>query len=242
VAGLVGSLSALAAVGNLYVSRRNLQQQRELEEQRAQDNALPAYVDQIVQLLNDTDRPLREAKLGEEVNILARVRTLTVLSRLDGRHKGSVVQFLYTSNLIDRVNPVVSLEGADLREAELALAELIDANLYEANLSGANLSGANLYEAKLPAANLHAANLSGANLPGAQLVGADLSRSRLIQADLSGADLGAANLSGANLYKARNITNEQLNQQTSYLEGATMPNGQKYEDWLKDRELRKQNK
>ena len=35
LAGVVGSLSALAAVGNLYISRRNLQQQRELEEQRA---------------------------------------------------------------------------------------------------------------------------------------------------------------------------------------------------------------
>ena len=45
VAGVVGSLSALAAVGNFYISRRNLQQQRELEEQRAQEEALLVYLD-----------------------------------------------------------------------------------------------------------------------------------------------------------------------------------------------------
>src|SRR5215213_3532601 len=37
VAGLVGSITALAAVGNLILSRRNLQQQRELDDRRAQD-------------------------------------------------------------------------------------------------------------------------------------------------------------------------------------------------------------
>jgi hypothetical protein len=34
-----------------------------------------------------------------------------------------------------------------------------------------------------------------------------------------------------------NVTVEQL-QQADTLEGATMPNGQKYEEWLKDREIR----
>jgi hypothetical protein len=32
------------------------------------------------------------------------------------------------------------------------------------------------------------------------------------------------------------ITNEELEQQAASLEGATVPDGQKYEDWLKDRE------
>jgi hypothetical protein len=34
---------------------------------------------------------------------------------------------------------------------------------------------------------------------------------------------------------ATGITNEQLEQQGSTLEGATMPNGQKYEDWIKSK-------
>jgi hypothetical protein len=52
-------------------------------------------------------------------------------------------------------------------------------------------------------------------------------------ADLREADLRYANLSGANLTDA-NVTQWQLEQARS-LEGATMPNGQKYEDWLEDR-------
>jgi uncharacterized protein YjbI with pentapeptide repeats len=60
-------------------------------------------------------------------------------------------------------------------------------------------------------------------------------------ADLSGADLSDANLSQANLsnavlVRATGITNKQLEKQAFTLEGATMPNGQKYEDWLKSKE------
>ncbi len=44
-----------------------------------------------------------------------------------------------------------------------------------------------------------------------------------------------ADLSGANLSEALGITNEELEQQAESLEGATMPNGQKYEDWLKSK-------
>ncbi len=46
-----------------------------------------------------------------------------------------------------------------------------------------------------------------------------------------------ADLSGANLKNAT-ITEEQLAVCES-LDGATMPNGQKYEEWLKDREARR---
>jgi uncharacterized protein YjbI with pentapeptide repeats len=53
-------------------------------------------------------------------------------------------------------------------------------------------------------------------------------------ADLSDAELGDAALSNANLTNAK-VTYEQLSK-CSTLQGATMPNGQKYEDWLKSRE------
>ena len=60
--------------------------------------------------------------------------------------------------------------------------------------------------------------------------------------DLRGAYLGEANLRAANLSAAhvsetnlRGGTNEELEQQAKTLEGATMPNGQKYEDWLKSK-------
>ena len=48
-------------------------------------------------------------------------------------------------------------------------------------------------------------------------------------------------MESAHLIGARGITNEALYKQTRFLEGATMPYGQqKYEDWLKDREGRKE--
>jgi uncharacterized protein YjbI with pentapeptide repeats len=53
-------------------------------------------------------------------------------------------------------------------------------------------------------------------------------------ADLSGAHLSGANLSGANLFEARGWTEGQLSEART-LVGATMPNGQKYEDWLKSK-------
>ena len=55
-------------------------------------------------------------------------------------------------------------------------------------------------------------------------------------ADLSGAPLSGADLSYANLSNAEGVTNQQLERETSSLFQATMPNGQKYEDWLKSRE------
>jgi uncharacterized protein YjbI with pentapeptide repeats len=64
---------------------------------------------------------------------------------------------------------------------------------------------------------------------GAGLNDADLSNANLSGADLSNANLSGANLSGANL-KGTDVTEEQLAKCKS-LEGATMPNGQKYAEW-----------
>jgi uncharacterized protein YjbI with pentapeptide repeats len=85
-----------------------------------------------------------------------------------------------------------------------------------------------LYESGLisggrPVLVLTGANLSGANLSGTNLRGINL----------RGAYLGEAVLSEADLMGAVEITNEKLKQEAKSLTGATMPNGQKYEDWLK---------
>jgi uncharacterized protein YjbI with pentapeptide repeats len=77
-----------------------------------------------------------------------------------------------------------------------------------------------LREAVLESACLRNAYLAGADLREAQLDGADLTKTYLRDADLTG---------------CRGISNEQLEKQASSLEGATMPNGQKYEDWLESK-------
>jgi uncharacterized protein YjbI with pentapeptide repeats len=58
----------------------------------------------------------------------------------------------------------------------------------------------------------------------------------LRQAQFCDAWLHAVNLSGADLEGAKGITSEELDQQAYSLAGATMPDSQKYEDWLKDKE------
>src|SRR5919112_1726525 len=173
--------------------------ERELAEQRAQDEALQAYLDQMSQLILDRQlleieqgNPMHEQ--GDPVHTLAQARTSTAILRLDAEHNESVTHFLINSGLAVR------------SEASARL------------LRGSTLSHAKLSGAHLPNADLGDADLSGA----------DLSDAILVNANLSGAVLENANLSGA-----EGITNEELEQQAVSLEGANMPNAQKYGDWLK---------
>jgi hypothetical protein len=183
-AGLVGTLTALAALGNLYFSRMNLQnaretlqQQRVLDDRRAQDEAIQAYLEQMSKLMGDEDAPLRFSREGDEVvgdkvrevRTLARAHTLTVLRRLYPDRKRNVLNFLYEADLIKLPQPVIDLGSPDFE-----------------------------YSA----------------------------------ADLSGADLSGADLTGADLRGALGVTEEQLDL-VWRLEGAIMPNGKKFEDWIK---------
>jgi len=131
-----------------------------------------------------------------------------------------------------------TLDEANLTNATLQLADLSNASLQHANLSHAALQNADLSSAESTAdlqdaplwfLKKEATNLTDANLSHAALQDADLSN-----AYLSGADLTDANLTDADLIEAKGWTMEQLTAARS-LEGATMPNGQKYEDWLKSK-------
>src|SRR5215204_3184423 len=109
--------------------------------------AWQAYLDQMTELI--LEKNLRDSKEESEVRTLARARTLTVLGRLGPDRKRSVVQFLYESVLVQKGNPIIDLENADLSEADLSLDNLSEADLSDANLRGANLSDGNLNEADL---------------------------------------------------------------------------------------------
>ena len=153
----------------------NTQLRDQTEQAIASDNqreaALQGYIDSMSELL--LHEKLRESEPGAEVRNIARVRTLTILPRLDANRKRSVLQFLHESGLIEKGKNIIDLSGADLnkadlRDATLSYANLLWANLYYATLSGADLSGAllsyaNLFAAKLIEADLSTANLSTAN-------------------------------------------------------------------------------
>ena len=215
---------AVIAAGGLWFNQQQKRRELQIADQRAQDEALQAYLDQMSQLLTDKDRPLRRAQPGDNLSAVAWARTLTVLTRLDGRRRGSVVQFLSESGLINWNRRILSLSGADLREADLSIANLKFADLQHTHLGSANLYGA----------GLSMANLRGANLRGANLRWADLSMANLSMANLSNTYLRDANLTLTNLSGAQGASEKRLAECES-LKGATLPNGQKYEEWLIDK-------
>jgi uncharacterized protein YjbI with pentapeptide repeats len=250
---------AVIAGGGLWFNAQQRDREQRTANERAQDEALQAYLDQMSSMLiPNTDQPsLYKARPGDSLSSVARARTLTVLPRLDGGRKARVVQFLYESGLIAKDHLILDLHSADLSYANLRGAQLSFANLSsKADLSSANLSEAVLREAKLSFANLRDANLRDADLfqailrcadlsyadlsydadlKSADLSGANLSGTNLSEVDLSGADLSGADLSGAYLTGVKGQTHALLEAQAKSLEHATMPNGQKYEDWLKDK-------
>jgi uncharacterized protein YjbI with pentapeptide repeats len=199
------------------------------------------------------------AILGLDAQHNVSVTRFLIDSGLAVRSKTSA-RLLRESTLSDATLSGAHLPNADLGDADLNGADLSDALMVNANLIGTDLSGADLSDAlldnadlvaNLPNAGLSSARLIGADLSGANLLGADfydanligaeLSDAVLLKANLSNADLDNANLSGANLIGAdlrgaEGITNMELDQQAASLEGATMPDGQKYEDWLKSKD------
>lgn len=244
-AAVVGSLTALAAIGNLYISRRNLQQQRELNERRAQDDVLQDYFKQMGDLLTEQDLLTTDRA---DIKSLARALTFTLARRLDGSRKGQLIIFLYEAALIDIRKgkepvlhlPLIDLSGvilprAEIYYAQLAFADLSSADFSEATLAHCNFSMANLSNANLRKAPDLGSDFSGADLTGADLSGANLPGAKLTVYTLSGANFERAILYGAQVTdRSGNIvTDEELDAECKSLKGATLPNGQKYEEWLK---------
>jgi hypothetical protein len=230
-AGLVAAITAAVGLLNLRLTRRNLEQQRELEDQRAeqqreleyqrahgqrmigeqrvQQDALQSYLEQITQLVHEGLR--NEAPLSP-LRELVRGRTVALFWQLDQIRKRALLQTLHEAGLIrNEEYPIIGLSGADL--------------------SGAYLRELNLKETKLDGADLKGADLSKACLRGADLGGADLG---VYDRTEKAAELTDADLSNANLTHAK-VTKVQLGSCRS-LAGATMPDVQNYEDWIKDKE------
>jgi hypothetical protein len=253
----------MLAVGVFLLSQRQKQHedriqqaQKEREEeaaiQRAQDEALRAYLDQMSDLI--VDREMRKKPDVPDLRRLAQARTLAILLGLDKDRKRRPLKLIYELSLIMKEEPILNLKNAGLDTADLSEITLHDACLREVDLRLANLSGADLKGSDLGGADLRGANLSNANLSDTVLVGANLlpydetqpaklnapnllngadpsdidsSNDHLTPTNLGGADLSNADLSGAYLTGA-GVSEEQLATCKS-LQGATMPDGSKHD-------------
>jgi uncharacterized protein YjbI with pentapeptide repeats len=127
------------------------------------------------------------------------------LRGLDPHRKEQLVRFLYEAGLITGASPLIPLKGAWLWDAELSGWDWRDINLADTVLNGAKFQDSDLSDAKLSGSDLGASNLSGAILDGTDLT------------------------------DAKGITPEQLENQAKSLKGAIMPDGKKYEDYLKSK-------
>jgi len=203
-------------------NKRQHDTELEISTDNQREAALQAYIDNISELL--LDKNLRESAENNEVRNIARVRTLTVLSRLDDVRKRTVLQFLHESGLIAKGKSIIDLHGADFRQADLGGAGLLSSSSLDySHLEGANLSFADLRGADLRGADLGRANLEGTQLCLAHLEGAWLLSANLRGADLKGAFLDKAHLRQTDLTEAR-VTMAQLNKAKS-LQGAILPDG-----------------
>lgn len=207
---------AVLAGGAVLYNQQAAKREEVSREDRYREEALQKYFDEMSELL--LEHGLREAleewdSSGDvppsPVVDVAQTRTVTVLSRVDEKRRDEVLRFLNSAELL--AGPKGILRRAHLAEIDLTNAYLYKANLSKANLFKADLSGSFPIEADLRRATLNKAMLRGTFLTLANLSGASLE-----DADLSGANLEVATVLSSQLRKAKS------------LDGATMPNGQKY--------------
>ncbi|HEX9987370.1 MAG TPA: pentapeptide repeat-containing protein [Chloroflexia bacterium] len=185
------------------IEAERIAEEHRLQDDRIRDALLREYLDRMSDLL--ITHKLGSSNEGDPERLVARARTVTILNALgqDGARKGNIVRFLYEAKLLNKANPIVNLQGADLRHAGLIGANLSEANLNVTNLIEADFRGAKLNRADLSGADLSGAKLNRADLSGADLSGAFLENAKLNWADLSGANLKWTSLNGANLSRGK---------------------------------------
>ena len=221
--------------------------------ERAQVESQQAYLKEMGELLSQNPR-VRDlaAENQEDLRILARAHTLTVLSGLNPARQQVVLNYLGETRLLKAVGLADALDthtsqaslevpapsrdieadpqSTDPQSTDPQSTDPDETELGRAYLGRVDLSGSKLEDVEFDAADLGGADLRGAKLADVCLDKADLGGADLRGADLRGADLrraslSGASLSGADLREVKGLTEEQLLAAHS-LEGATMPNRQ----------------
>jgi hypothetical protein len=253
---------AALGVGTLMLNRQMSQRDETARAERAEKEKLEREVRTEEERLEREDRYMEETlqhyfdtiselllrhdfwdNLGSFVGDVARIRTVTVLRRINAERRNEVVNFLRSAALL---GPKGLLSHVDMSNIDLSQTDLHGIYLDASTLDGANLSRSDLSMSYLRKASLREVNLRGTNLFGADLNGASLYKANLRRANLAGAEMGAivsdadmseANLDGIDLSEAvltgTIVTLTQLRQAKS-LKGAIMPNARPYRSGMLD--------
>ena len=185
---------------------KNIDEQRDFE--KNQETNINNYLESMTKLLLENN--LKSASRNDEVQIVARTKTLMMLQKADKNRKALIIQFLFESGLID-TEPIVDLNGADISESDLN-----GIILREANIKGAYFNNSKLIGSKLDGANLSSSNFNGSNISNSTFENTNLTYANFVNAVVKNCDLTKANLDGtdfsnANL-KGSRITKEQADQ------------------------------
>ena len=204
VSALIALLGVLISqIVNTHLTTTNQENQRILDQQSQQNSELRSYLSTVGELPTNPD-PAADTS--------AQAQTLTVLPDLSPNQKWTVMQFLYQANLINKDNPRIKLEHADLTSANLKGTDPQENKfvLDNANLSGANLADADLEDTSLTGSDVSHAHLLNTDLSNADLSDADLEFSYLANVNLSGATLSGTDLRGVDLQTTKGLTQEQI--------------------------------
>lgn len=185
---------------------------------RARQEALNKYFDELATSLKSnlkgigivdvsklpTDKQAEASKKNdeirrnsEELQVIARAKTLTTLRDLDQSRVVQLLVFLKEANLIEQKKPLIKLSGANLSGIDLSNVNLSSVNLTGVNLSNANLSGARLCNTDLTAANLNNTNLNKSKLTGAIFNKSQLRNAKLHNSFVIGATFYKSKVEGA---------------------------------------------
>jgi len=199
---LVGVSSAIIVVGWI-VTRKQRERDEAIALEKAQDDALQAYLDQMSNLVVDH-------KLGHKLGN-ARGKDS------DGEHKFKFEVWTKEAKLswglaeeesedhipeVAQARTTAVLLSLDARHKRRPLKLIHELGLIKREDKVLDLKNAGLDHADLSELSLRQAHLVGADLRASDLSGADLSKSDLTEADLRGADLRRANLSNTVLTRA----------------------------------------
>lgn len=199
---LVGVSSAIIIVGWI-VTRKQRDRDEAIALEKAQDEALQAYLDQMSNLVVDH-------KLGQKLGN-ARGKDS------DGEHKFKFEVWTKEAKLswglaeeesedhipeVAQARTTAVLLSLDARHKRRPLKLIHELGLIKREDNVLDLTNAGLDHADLSELSLREAHLVGADLRVSDLSGADLSKSDLTEADLRGADLRRANLGNTILTRA----------------------------------------
>jgi uncharacterized protein YjbI with pentapeptide repeats len=224
------SLSLTVIAFNYFLKKSD---QKRIEDQK-NEQALQEYLKEMSKLL--LEHNLYEANRSDDVRFVAMALTNNVLTRLDGKRKGEIIQFLYVAGLIKcnidsnwRVidddkypRPLVALDKVDLSEIILPRGIWSGAKMPGLYMVEADFSSASLADTFLVKSNFSSSWFSGADLNGANFSGSDISSSIFLKCNLEGVDFTKANLN-------RTIIFPKDLRKVKSLEGCIMPRGEVYD-------------